>query len=382
MDAGKFSTESPGRLIKIPPGNAGLSHAFIPNPLPPGINLTAELWPILVEARAALADLNGTGKHLPSPELILRPLQNREAQKSSSLEGTITDPTQQVLFEADIEEEETRSPVESFKEVANYKKALRLSRGLRNELPLCSRLVRRLHEALLSEVRGQEKNPGHFRKNQNYIGKPPRYVPPPPTELPSLLSDLDNYLNAEHKLDPLIEAFLVHYQFEAIHPFIDGNGRVGRVLLALLVKEWCKLSDQWLYMSDYFDRNKDDYIDRLFEISTRGDWLDWIEFCLKGVIEQAKDTSNRCDRLIQLRSDYHNRVKSDGGSVRLLAIVDNLFVSPVAIVSRTAEEMGVTYPTARADLKRLDHLGIIAEFERANQITYLCNDILRITYVD
>ncbi len=217
---------------------------------------------------------------------------------------------------------------------------------------------------------------------QNQVGRPARYVPPPATELPRLLDEFEKYLHADKARDPLVEAFLVHYQFEAIHPFMDGNGRVGRLLLALTIAEWCGLSNQWLYMSDYFDRNKDEYIDRMFAVSAAGGWTGWVEFCLRGVVQQARDALSRCEQLIELNRRFHDEINSIGGSVRLSKIVDELFISPVVVVSRTAELVNVTYPTARSDLRKLASVGILREIPGAVQISYVCSPILDITYAD
>jgi Fic family protein len=231
-------------------------------------------------------------------------------------------------------------------------------------------------------VRGSDQSPGSFRTLQNQIGRPPRFVPPPPNRVPELLDQLERYFHAGRGFDPLVDAFLVHYQFEAIHPFMDGNGRVGRLLLAILIEEWCGLSDQRLYMSSYFDENKDRYMDLLLRVSTEGTWESWIEFCLRGVVQTAQDTQRRCDALLSLHRSFHDRLRKGVGSVRLAAIVDDLFVNPVAAVSWIAERQGVTYPTARADLQRLHRAGIIRPLEGARRIAYYSPDILEITYAD
>jgi Fic family protein len=231
-------------------------------------------------------------------------------------------------------------------------------------------------------VRGADKNPGEFRRLQNQIGKPARFVPPPPHLLDPTLDHFEKYLHHVRAFDPLVDAFLVHYQLEAIHPFMDGNGRVGRLFLAILIQEWCGLSDQWLYMSPYFESNKDVYIDLLFKVSTEGAWSDWIGFCLRGVVETAQDTQRRCEQLVALQQDFHTRLRKGSGSVRLAAIVDDLFVTPVASPARLAEKHKVTYPTARSDLKRLARAGIVEELEGTPQITYICPQILKVTYAD
>ena len=382
MKISAFGKRRTGILIPIH-GMKETPHAFIPNPLPANWTWPIELWPLLLEAHKALANLDGTGKHLPNPSLILRPLQRREAQKSSSLEGTYTEPKQQVLFELDpTYPDSADDPVNARREVFNYARALRHRREQRDDLPISLRLIRDLHRILMDGVRGSDKSPGEFRTLQNQIGRPARFVPAPPQMLPKLLGDFEGHLHAPHELDPLVEAFIVHYQFEAIHPFMDGNGRVGRLLLAILIEEWCSLSHQWLYMSSYFDANRDRYLDLLFRVSTKGAWTDWVEFCLHGVVETAKDTQRRCETLVELHRDFHDRLRKGAGSVRLAAIVDDLFVNPTAVVARVAEKHNVSYPTARTDLLRLHVAGILRLLDGASQIAYYCPQILNATYAD
>lgn len=376
-----FQPSRTGTLVPVA-GAPGIRHAFVPDPLPPRWEWPQELWPVLMEAHKALAALDGTGKHLLAPHLILKPLQNREAQKSSSLEGTYTDPRQQVLFALDpTVPESSGDPDNAMREVFNYATALRLRREAEG-LPVSLRLIRTLHGVLMNGVRGADRNPGEFRTLQNQIGRPARFVPPPANTLPALLSQFEQYLHTEDRFDPLVRSFLAHYQFETIHPFMDGNGRVGRLLLAITIADGCQLSNEWLYMSDYFDRNKDEYIDRMLAVSTTGAWTEWIRFCLRGVVEQATDTMRRCDRLIELHRDFHERVNTAGGSVRLSALVDGLFESPVIRVAHAKQRTGVTYPTARTDLTKLENLGILTRLRTLEPITYACIPIFDVTYAD
>ncbi|HYW05611.1 MAG TPA: Fic family protein [Longimicrobium sp.] len=366
-------------------GVAGVTHAFVPHPLPPvGWEWPAHLWPLLLDAHKALSALDGTGKHLRLPDLILRPLQRREAQKSSSLEGTYTDPREQALYALHPSlPDSATDPHNSFREVFNYTSALQVRRLEKDALPLSLRLIRRLHAVLMEGVRGSDKNPGEFRRLQNQVGRPARFVPPPATDLLDALSDFEKYLHERDTTDPLVRAFLAHYQFEAIHPFMDGNGRVGRLLLAITIAEGCDLSNEWLYMSDYFDKHKDAYIDRMLAVSTDGDWTSWIEFCLLGVVEQANDTLRRCERLIDLNRDFHERVNAVGsGSVRLSALIDELFSSPVIRATDAREKLNVSYPTARADLEKLEKLGIVTRLKRFGPITYGCFPIIDVTHSD
>ncbi len=381
MDINTFGPQSPGALTPVT-SLTGVTHAFVPTELPPDWRWPNDLWPLLLQAHQALSALDGTGRHLQNPELVLRPLQNREAQKSSSLEGTYTDPQEQLLFALDPREgRSTQDPVNARREVYNYTRALRTRRE-RQDLPLSLRLIRELHQVLMTGVRGADRNPGHFRRLQNQIGRPARFVPPPANELPRLLDNFERYLHADDDLDPLVRAFVAHYQFEAIHPFMDGNGRVGRLLLAITIAEGCGLANQWLYMSDYFDANRDEYIDRLFTVSSQGDWKNWIAFCLRGVVHQAQDTLSRYERLIALNREFHEKVQSLGASIRLSRIVDQLFLSPVMLVTQARDLTEVTYPTARADLHRLESLDILTEVRGQPRITYVCMPIVEVVYMD
>src|SRR5690606_36597894 len=222
MDPSAFSARSPGRLVAVA-GLRGATHAFVPDLLPPDWRFPSELWPLLTEARVALAELAGVGRYLPNPELLLRPLQNREASKSSSLEGTYTEPEEQMLFELDPDPG-SASPdrISARREVANYARALRIRKERHEELQHSLRLIRARHGHLMTGVRGSHRPPGRSRRLQNQVGRPARYVPPPAHLVPDLLGDLERYLHETDGPDPLVRAFVAHYQFEAIHPFMDG----------------------------------------------------------------------------------------------------------------------------------------------------------------
>jgi len=381
MDRPKFTSSATGKFVRIPKAPPDARYAFIPNPLPPRWTWPQQLWPLLLEARTALASLDGTGKHLPNPEILLKPLQHREAQLSSRLEGTITNPQQQALFQTDPRYPQSDTdPINAYREVFNYGRALRLRLDGENNLPLSLRLIRELHEILMDGVRGSDQRPGEFRTAQNQIGSPARFVPPPPTHLHESLGAFEKYLHATDHFDPLVRSFIVHYQFETIHPFADGNGRVGRLLLSLTIAEWCKLSRQWLYMSAFFEKYKTKYMDLLLGVSIDGKWDLWLEFCLNGVVAQAMDTEKRCDRLLALHRDFHRRLK--GGSIRLSSLVDCLFETPAISVKTVKEKFRVTYPTARSDLKKLELLGIVKPLEGRDLITYYCDKIFNVTHED
>lgn len=372
-----FTPEAPGRLVST--GIPGAETAFVPDPLPPTWEWPTDLWPLLSEAKSALARLDGIGSYLPDPRILLSPLQLREAQTSSRLEGTFARPEQILLFE--LEPPSTAVPddeANAAREVANYSRALRAPD--REPLPLSLRLVRRFHDILLDGVRGQHQRRGEFRQRQVQIGQPARFVPTPPNELAACLDAFEKYLHAERTYDPLVEAFLVHYQFETIHPFLDGNGRVGRLLLTLTVAKWCDLSRPWLHMSPFFERHKNRYFDLLFGVSARADWRSWIRFCLQGATEQANDAVARCRRLLDLRNRYYETVHGLGGSARLIRVIDELFSSPVISITEHARRCDVSYPTAKSDIEKLHREGVLMELRLAPKRTFCAPAILDVIY--
>lgn len=233
---------------------------------------------------------------------------------------------------------------------------------------------------MLDGVRGRDKTPGEFRKVQVAIGATRRFVPPPPERLESCLYPLEAYFHAETALDPLVHSFLVHYQFETIHPFVDGNGRVGRLLLAIMLQQRCGLSKPWLYMSEFFERHRDDYINGLFSVSTDAAWSQWIELSLQGTLAHAKDTIARCRRLLTVRDQYMQRVRSVGGDVRLTRILEDVFNSPFVRVAQLAKSLGVTYPTAKSDLDRLVQAGVLQALTNVSPKTFYAPEVFKIAY--
>jgi Fic family protein len=278
-------------------------------------------------------------------------------------------------------------PANAYREVANYKLAIELYRQQQGKIPISNRLIKDLHQKLMSDVRGMNKDPGKFRRTQNQIGRPARYVPPPVPHMLDLMNNLEVYFHTNnHSYDPLVTAFLTHYQFEAIHPFGDGNGRVGRLLLSILIQEWCNLSDTWLYMSDYFEANKDEYINRMFAVSSKGDWSEWIEFCLKGVVTQSLETQARVEELLRLQRTYKEELDSMRANGRLYSVVDELFSSPVVQISQLHRRFQVSYNTAKSDVEKLVRAGILREITQITQDfgfpqkTFLATEIFNVTY--
>lgn len=379
MDISKFTEAKTGQLVEI--STPVDDWAFVPGPLPPS-NWTfpVNLWPLLAEAKEEVARLDGIGRTLPNPELLLRPLQSREAIRSSSLEGTYATAEELLLFELNPRESKSeKDPINSRLEVNNYSRSLRLGMDLLNELPFCLRLIKEVHRELLSGVRGRDKAPGEFRRVQNHVGSDFRFIPPPQNYLDSCLDVFEKQLNEPPvDFDPLIHCYLMHYQFETIHPFLDGNGRVGRVLLSLMVFKLCEISAPWLYMSAYFERYKDEYIDSLFNVSARGAWSEWVEFCLRGTVVQAKDSISRCEHLGTLKDKYHQ--EAEGAGPRSHPIIEDLFTSPILTIPNVASRYGISYPTAKSDVNKLVRLKILAKIEDARPKIFYCPGIFRIAY--
>lgn len=382
MDRTFFTQNALGSLVQIGIG-AQKDLAFIPDPLPAHWEIPRNLWPLLLNAHKELARLDGIGKHMPNHELLLRPLQQREAIHSSSLEGTYATPKELLLFQMDPREpKSTSDPANAWKEVANYATALKFGQDLLKELPISLRFIRKLHEKLLTGVRGHQRDPGDFRRSQVHIGSDRRFIPPPPGEINKCLDDLEKHVHRKTDTDPLLSCFMVHYQFEAIHPFLDGNGRVGRLLLALMICEACGLSRPWLYLSAYFDRYKDEYINHLFNISAKGDWESWFAYCLRGTLGQASDAIRRLDSLLDLKNKYQQSIVNGGGSsIRLTRTIEKLFEFPLITAPNLAQDHNITYPTAKADIDFLVRVGILAEMETDRRPkAYVAREVVKIAY--
>lgn len=378
MDRSLFSNPTTGRLVDLPDGDS----AFVPAPLPPPWEFPADLWPLLAEVKQELGLLEGIGRTLPTPNLLLRPLADREALQSSTIEGTYATPRELLLFEADPGDAESDSDERNeWREVSNYRRALH--QGMNSDLPLSKRLIQQFHATLMDGVRGQETSPGRFRRIQVAIGTSRRFIPPPPEMVTPCLDDLERaFHNKKSPFDPLVDCFLVHYQFEAIHPFQDGNGRVGRLLLALMLKERCGFTKPWLYMSDYFERHRSDYMTGLFEVSTIGQWRGWIEFCLRGALSQARDTIDRCSTLLEIQKDFTTKLETSRGSIRLSQIVASVFDSPFVRVADIQRRLGVQYNTAKSDLSKLVDTGILRELPDVTPKTFYAPKVYEACYSD
>jgi Fic family protein len=384
MDTNKFTEKKPGKLVRV--NILGQEDwAFIPDDLPTNMTFSDDIWLLLSEARQEIGKLDGAGMRMSNYELLLRPLQRNEALKSSSLEGTFATPEELLLLEMEPGESKSRQSLTSpAREVMNYGKALRLGQELLNKIPISLRLIKDLHKELLSGgVRGDESNPGNFRQSQVHIGSGRRFVPPPYNEALKCINKLENYIHKPSRIDPLIRCFLVHYQFETIHPFIDGNGRTGRLLLSLMIFTLLKLEKPWLYLSAFFDKSKDEYIENLFNVSAKGDWEAWIIYCLQATIYQAKDAVTRLDRMLKLKESFFERLAIEKPTFRCHQIINYIFdISPMINIPWLCKKLEVPYPTAKRDVDLLIRLGILKTFRLSHPKAFYSPEILDAVYRD
>lgn len=355
--------------------------AFLPAPLPSSWEFEASLWPLLVEAKEALGTLNGIGQTLPDPQLLLRPLQSREAIASSSIEGTFVTPQELLAYELQPTEPNTASEKRAdWQEVHNYQLALETGCSILQQSGISNHLIRSIHAILMRGVRGLDKSPGEYRRRQVQIGSSGRFIPAPPEHVPGLIDNLIQFTRDADEIDPLIKSFMIHYQFEAIHPFMDGNGRVGRVLLAILIDHWHGHAHPWLYLSAFFERYKDEYISNLFAISTQGNWTQWLSFCLHATISQAKDSILRCTQFRHLKDEFHQRVTTP--SARTHMLIESLFKNPLVTTPKVAEQFGIVYRTAQRELQMLVEVNILEETDSTHPRIYFSPEIMRIAYAE
>jgi len=377
MDPNDFSISSPGRVLRTPKGY----WAFIPNPLPPPIEWSTSLISALGEAERNLGRLASLADTLPSPHILVRPFIRREAVLSSRIEGTSASLVDLYHYEsAQLSFFEDTSDV---REVHNYMRALDYGLERSKTLPVSLRLIREMHGILMEGVRGEHLTPGEFRRSQNWIGPPgstiesATIVPPPVDEMHQALDALEKFIHSPSDIPQLVRSGLIHYQFEAIHPFLEGNGRVGRLLVILLLIEWGLISQPLLYLSAFFEAHRLDYYDRLLAVSQRGEWESWLLFFLKGISSQALDAITRIERLGQLRTAYRERLRTERAAARLLQTLDVLFDRPILNISQLEAGLDVPYRTAQRYVERLVGLGILREVTgKARNRLYRVDEIM------
>jgi Fic family protein len=378
MRQADFGEEAPSRLVLTPQGYL----AFIPHPLPPPLALSWELVRDLSEADRALSELAGIARTLPNPHLLINPFMRREAVLSSRIEGTQASLSDLFYFEAAGTPGRPNADVQ---EVLNYIVALEYGLERLKELPVSLRLLREMHRHLMKGVRGEHLTPGEFRRRQNWIGRPrcdleeADFVPPPPADIIPALDALEKYLHEPSPLPPLVRLALIHYQFEAIHPFLDGNGRIGRLLITLLLCAEGLRPQPLLYLSAYFERHRQEYYRLLLAVSQSGAWVEWITFFLQGVAEQSRDAVRRSDSLLHLMQEYRARLQSARASALLLQLVDRLFMVPAITVTGAAQHLHVTPRAAQLNIDKLLAAGIVREVTgRARNRLFVATGILEV----
>jgi Fic family protein len=337
--------------------------AFYPAPLPRRVPLSAELLLLLDEATGAVHRLGGVGRLVPNPHLLIGPYLRLEAVLSSRIEGTKTDIPQLLRFEAG--QVSPPDEADDAQEVANYVVAMEhgLAR-LRDGFPMSVRLLREMHGLLLAGVRGQRRSPGELRSSPNWIGGSTLdnaiFVPPPPDALVDVLSDWERFLH-ERELPLLVQLALAHYQFEVIHPFLDGNGRIGRLVIPLMLVLRGALPQPLLYLSAFFDQYRSEYYDHLLGTSQRGDLEPWLTFFLRGVRQQARDAEERTVRLVELQHELRDELLGEGRTNSVIRLAEYLFATPIVTANRVRDVLGVTRPTAQAAIDALVERGDLVE---------------------
>ncbi len=374
--AGHSLADSPcGRLVPITDGQM----AFVPDPLPRRLELASSTVSRLDEASHAVGMLAGVGETIPNPHLLIRPFVRREAVLSSRIEGTQASLSDLFLHEAG----DMRRPKGDVVEVVNYVRALEQGIQLLERLPISVRLMNEIHAVLLQGVRGQEKRPGELRNEPVWIGSEgtslgeARYVPPPASMVRDLMQDLEQFCNDDLELPPLVQCALLHYQFEAIHPYLDGNGRIGRLLITLFLCWKGVLPKPLLYLSAYFERDRTAYYDQLLNLSATGNWEAWLSYFLRGVAQQAQDAIRRIRSVRELQEKYRQLLQERRESANALRMVDELFASPFMTAGRAARMLGITPEGARGILERLAQAGVVERVQGTWPHLYVARELLQ-----
>ncbi|WP_314021646.1 Fic family protein [Mogibacterium diversum] len=357
--------ERAGKSVKQLSGKLAY-YSFHPSKLPPipKIEIDSELTEKLIKAYRVLAILDDRAMHIPNIELFISMYVQKEALLSSQIEGTQA--TLEDIFNPNISEN-INSDVD---DVINYIKATKYAIQRLDTLPLCSRLLLETHEVLLSGVRGREKNPGEFRKSQNWIGgagstiKTARYIPPDVLYMQEALSDLEKYMNTDGGLDDLIKIALIHYQFETIHPFLDGNGRVGRLLIVLYLLEKKAIKTPSLYLSFYLKENRIEYYDRMTVVRESGDYEQWVKFFIEGIYVSGQSAIETADELIAIRNSNLERLEAEKYTKRthetMIKVFGYLEAHPIIEIGKTAKDLSLSYNTVASAVSRFEALGILS----------------------
>ncbi|MCQ3935414.1 MAG: Fic family protein [Chloroflexi bacterium] len=339
--------------------------AFIPAPLPPDLDWSPALLTALSDAERELAKLTTVAGNFPFPRLLIQPFIRREAVLSSRIEGTRASLTD--LYNYESAQMSFLEPDDDVREVHNYVLALDYGLERLKKLPVSQRLIRELHAKLMDGVRGGQFTPGEFRKTQNWIGaagstiETATYVPPSVDDMKIALGAMEAFIHADTELPALVRAGLIHYQFEAIHPFLDGNGRVGRLLIMLLLREWGVLSQPLLNLSAYFEHYRQEYYDHLLAVSQQGKWEEWLRFFLRGISAQSQDSIFRMTRLQGIRTRYEELVQADNNPQRMSAVIDFLFSRPILTLRQLETALDIPYMAAKRYVDKLVAAGVLKE---------------------
>ena len=362
-----------GNLVPI---DGGL-RAFVPDPLPMELNLSPPLVSLLDRASRAVARLDGVGETVPNPHLFIQPLIRREAQLSSRIEGTIASLSDVFSYEAG-----SRSSADDVQEVINYIEALEYGIETLASVPISFRLANQVHERLLAGVRGEHGMAGAFRRIQVYIGSPASsvddaaFIPPPPDTLRELFQDWERFANAPIDMPPLVKCALMHYQIEAIHPYQDGNGRIGRLLITLFLIASGLLTSPLLYLSAYFERDRQRYYDELFAVSQTCDWERWLRYFLTGALRESRDAVERIRRIRGLQDRFREIIETSRHPISSLQLMERMYASPFVTVRGAADALNMTVAGARRVLERLESAGLVSQVDGVYPALYAAYEVL------
>jgi Fic family protein len=355
---------------------------FTPSLKTPDAIYTSDVVRLLSDADRKLGELSGLGQILPNPDLLVMPYMRREAVESSRIEGTQANLSDLFLGEVAASEAMLSADV---LEVRNYLRAMEYGLERMKEFPLGARLLCEMHRILMKDVRGDKAQPGDLRQSQNWIGpsgstpETATYVPPVPGEVGALLSEWERGLHAPNALPPLLHIALLHWQFESIHPFLDGNGRIGRLLITLYLSKRGELSQPLLYLSAYFQDHRDDYVDLLKRVGQDSAWVPWFSFFLTAVRKQAEDAIQSSKRILSLQSAYRDRLHTSKVTPTTMLLLEQLFRNPYVTAASVAMRLKVTPPAARTAIDRLTELGIITEVTgRERNRVYFARELMAI----
>ena len=376
MNINLFKKSPAGRLVYAP----GEFWAFVPHPLPPRFEWDDTMVTLLSRADIALGRLSGLIETISRPDLLVYSFIRREAVLSSRIDGVQASLSDLLFYEvAQIEKQP------DVKEIYNYVRALEYGLDHLDEFPLSLSFLRELHSVLMRDVNEENTRPGEFRSSQIWKGPPgctleqAIFVPPPVDEMYECLNQMESFLNSDINLPYLVQAALIHYQLESIHPFLDGNGRIGRLLILLLFYMKGVFSKPLLYLSAYLEQNREEYFTYLLEVSRKGNWKQWIHFFLQGVISEAEDTVQRAHLLLKLHQDCHKAISRKHRSPLLGQVIDHIFMQPVVMVKSVQEQLNVTFPAANKAIQVLAGENILTEITgRKRNKVYIAQDVLTI----